>query len=249
MRKKDFGALIPLAAIFIVIFVTWLGVFGPVGLIGDQERHGIAKWLYDWQQLLSGILALIAAGIAAWLVWRQLADIRKQAVAAERQAWIATDDLLTRRIAAINELRGKHITLTRLIHAVRLDEQLEQVILGGRLRSTIAEIDRRVEMIEHSTHAGVLHAAALGAASSLSLAGIHFRNVLEQLVTAYDRPNNILDPQGQVDRQLEIRTNLASAKMARNRFQNAFFKAAEAIAQELAPLEQRKAELRAMLFN
>jgi ABC-type dipeptide/oligopeptide/nickel transport system permease component len=51
----------------IFLFGIWLGIAGPIGQIGDAERTGFVKFLFDWQQLISGVLALTAAAFAAWL--------------------------------------------------------------------------------------------------------------------------------------------------------------------------------------
>jgi hypothetical protein len=47
----------------------------PVGRAAIKATNSIGCfefWLNRYQQLIAGILALVAAGVAAWLVWRQL---------------------------------------------------------------------------------------------------------------------------------------------------------------------------------
>jgi hypothetical protein len=62
------------------------------------DYTGAWKLLYDWQTLATGLLALLAASIAAWPVWRQ---IRNQ----QLQSAVMAREVLLMRIAAIEARR------------------------------------------------------------------------------------------------------------------------------------------------
>ena len=63
-----------------------------------SEYAGAWKLLYDWQTLITGILALIAAGLAAWPVWRQLTSLKLQSAVMQR-------DTLVLRLGALESRR------------------------------------------------------------------------------------------------------------------------------------------------
>jgi hypothetical protein len=56
------------------------------------------KLLYDWQTLITGVMALVAAGIGAWLVWRQIRSL-------EVQSAVMTRETLVMRVAATESRR------------------------------------------------------------------------------------------------------------------------------------------------
>jgi CII-binding regulator of phage lambda lysogenization HflD len=91
-----------------------LGLIAALSLeqfaLDQVQRAGLAKWLWDWQQLLSGLLALLAAGLTAVLLWQQLTDTRRQAIAAEKQALFTTVDALSRYLATANNLRSESLS-------------------------------------------------------------------------------------------------------------------------------------------
>jgi hypothetical protein len=62
-----------------------------------SEYVGVWKLLFDWQTLITGGTAIVAASIAAWPVWRQLKRLNVQSAGMAR-------DILARRISDI-ELR------------------------------------------------------------------------------------------------------------------------------------------------
>jgi hypothetical protein len=166
MRKTDFGVIIPLTMMLIVLLAIWLSVVGPVGAVNDQGRSAFAKWLYDWQQLISGLLALIAAAVAAWLLWRQidllrvqLADARRQAVAAERQTAIAIEESISRRIAAAHDIDATVEALNNSIGRIQL-HSLENCDLAD-LRAARARVGERLEQLDRGVHQGNLRSKAM----------------------------------------------------------------------------------------
>jgi hypothetical protein len=62
-----------------------------------SEYAGVWKLLFDWQTLITGGTAIVAASIAAWPVWRQVKRLNVQSAGMAR-------DVLARRISDI-ELR------------------------------------------------------------------------------------------------------------------------------------------------
>ena len=74
------------------------------------EYSGIFKYLYDWQSLIAGLIALIAAYVAARPVWRQLMlsarDTLIGRVAAIESKQVTTRELMTNVINAfMSQLR------------------------------------------------------------------------------------------------------------------------------------------------
>ena len=63
-----------------------------------SEYAGAWKLLYDWQTLITGVMALVAAGVAAWLVWRQIRSLEVQSAVMARET-------LVMRVAAIESMR------------------------------------------------------------------------------------------------------------------------------------------------
>jgi hypothetical protein len=63
-----------------------------------SEYAGAWKLLYDWQTLITGVMALVAAGVAAWLVWRQIRSLEVQSAVMGRET-------LVMRVAAIESRR------------------------------------------------------------------------------------------------------------------------------------------------
>jgi hypothetical protein len=66
--------------------------------MAPSEYTGVWKLLYEWQTLTTGVLALIAASLAAWPVWRQLRSLKVQSAVVAR-------DTLVMRVAAIESRR------------------------------------------------------------------------------------------------------------------------------------------------
>jgi L-cystine uptake protein TcyP (sodium:dicarboxylate symporter family) len=91
-----------------IVFGLLLGVVFGLSIeqiaLDPIVRTAAAKWLYDWQQLLSGFLALIAAAIAALLLWKQVTDTARQARSAELQARLATADSISRHVANVDNV-------------------------------------------------------------------------------------------------------------------------------------------------
>lgn len=88
-------AIILIVAMF--CFYVW-----PIALLGSQvsvdEYHGAIKFLYEWQSFLAGLLAIVAAILAAKPVWGQLKVLRVQTAAAAR-------DTLNKNLQEIEERR------------------------------------------------------------------------------------------------------------------------------------------------
>jgi hypothetical protein len=63
-----------------------------------SEYAGAWRLLYDWQTLITGVMALVAAGVAAWLVWRQIRSLEVQSAVMARET-------LVMRVAAIESRR------------------------------------------------------------------------------------------------------------------------------------------------
>jgi hypothetical protein len=67
------------------------------------EYTGYWRIIYDWQTLIAGALAVfvavVAAFVAAWPVWRQLSSLRLQSA-------IAVRDSLTSRVASAEARRA-----------------------------------------------------------------------------------------------------------------------------------------------
>jgi hypothetical protein len=78
-------------------FCSAFRIIDPTVTVGDPLRTGFVKFLFDWQQLIVGV----AAALAAWLLLWQLADTRRQATAAEFQARIANAAFIGDRIAKL----------------------------------------------------------------------------------------------------------------------------------------------------
>ncbi len=64
------------------------------------DYTGTWKLLYDWQTLITGVLALVAAIVAAWPVWRQLRSLKVQSAVMQRET-------LVMRITSIEARRAE----------------------------------------------------------------------------------------------------------------------------------------------
>ena len=239
MRKFDLGALVPLIAILIVLLAAWIGLFGPIGAIGDKQRTGLVKFLYDWQQIISGVLALAAAGVAAWLVWGQLKEASRQASAAERQLMLLTDDLLARRIADIHSLKARIFSLADLIEAVDFNDGR-----ADHLQSILREIRERIDAIESGAHPGVLTQPTLAA---VYIFCDHARRVQYGVEALIDR---IVELKQRTEGQLSLSGKGAvlaervdQARDARRQGRDAATRARDLIALDREYLEKRQAEL------
>ena len=237
MHRFDRGALVPLSITLIVLLAVWLGIWGPVEAFGDKERTGIVKWLYDWQQLISGFLALAAAGVAAALVWKQLADMRRQATAAERQALLATDDLLTRRMAAISQVSAEIRAFTRYITtAVDISWPLKI----NRLEKAWSELGKRLEAIDRHALESALEQDAHETVE-------HYRDLARQF---HDIIGQILQNHapGAVPTMTD-ETLLGYAKNRRSLLRNSERSVARATMESLDLLHKRQALVRADLLS
>lgn len=84
---------------------------------------GVLRWLYDWQTLITGFLALAAAYVAARPIWQQLR--------------LSARDTLTGRVAAMESRRSRTRELTREVTGAFLhqlgvfdDGELGEVKMG-----------------------------------------------------------------------------------------------------------------------
>src|SRR5262245_55951814 len=68
--RGDWNAAITSTAGVIAGFLLGF-TLAAMWFVTDAQRGAIGQWLYDWQQLNSGLLAIGAAGFTAWLLWRQ----------------------------------------------------------------------------------------------------------------------------------------------------------------------------------
>ena len=91
-------------------------------------RNGFWQFVYDWQTLTAGSLALFAAGGTGWMLWRQLKDIARQATAADHQLILVQADALRRRVLAIENLRADINGLCNSIGGIELTKASEQDI-------------------------------------------------------------------------------------------------------------------------
>lgn len=73
-----------------------------------NEYTGIWKLLYDWQTLITGGTALVAALVAGWPMWRQLKHLNTQSAVLAREA-------IAKRIADIEIRRNATQSLSRKI--------------------------------------------------------------------------------------------------------------------------------------
>jgi hypothetical protein len=235
MRKLDLGALVPLIAILIVLLAAWIGLFGPVGAIGDKERAGLVKFLYDWQQIISGVLALAAAGVAAWLVWGQLKEASRQASAAERQLLLLTDDLIARRIADIHSLKARIFSLVDIINAVDFNDRRTD-----HQHSILHEIRERIDAIEAGAHPGMLTPPALDAVNVYCDLARLVQYGVEALIEDTQRSDPAFDLSG---KRAALVRQVSEGKKAMGEGRRAADRARELLALDRQQLEKRQAEL------
>jgi hypothetical protein len=99
----------PVAALLVVLLVTWIGVAGPI--LDDATAKGLYGFVKDWQILITATIAISTAAIAWHNVTRQLrmaAKIREEdrmeaALPGLREA----DDLLVPLLSELRLLQGK----------------------------------------------------------------------------------------------------------------------------------------------
>ena len=235
MRKPDLGALVPLGAIFIVLLAAWIGLFGPIGAIGDKERTGLVKFLYDWQQIISGVLALAAAGVAAWLVWGQLKEASRQASAAERQLLLLTDDLIARRIADIHSLKARIFSLVDLIGAVDFNDRRTD-----HQQSILREIRERIDAIEAGAHPGMLTPPALDAVNVYCGLARLVQYGVEALIEDAQRADAAFDLGG---KRAALVKRVGQGRRAMDEGRLAAARARDLLALDREYLEKRQAEL------
>jgi hypothetical protein len=73
-----------------------------------SEYAGIWKLLYDWQTIITGALAIVAALVAAWPVWRQLKRLKVQSAIMGR-------DVLAKRVADVESRKNESHAMTQII--------------------------------------------------------------------------------------------------------------------------------------
>ena len=83
-------------------------------------RNGFWQFVYDWQTLAAGLLALLAAIITGAILWGQLKSAARQAAAAERQAFLAITDALKRQLLSIDDLKTEIGKLDNSIGSIEL---------------------------------------------------------------------------------------------------------------------------------
>lgn len=97
------------------VLTAWLGIIGPV--FSEMGTLGFYEFIKEWQTLLSGLVAILAAFIAARPVWKQLkaqsfqTSIAMHATLSDRAALIskrATQFTRPLRDAVLNMSRDLH---------------------------------------------------------------------------------------------------------------------------------------------
>lgn len=68
-----------------------------------DERGAVAGFFYDWQTLITGLLAVLAATVSGILLWKQIQDQRAQSDKAEQQKVRAVLIQVPHALAEINE--------------------------------------------------------------------------------------------------------------------------------------------------
>lgn len=125
-----------------------LGIVAALSIVEfapPADRQTWARWLYDWQSLVAGMLALLAAAITAPILWKQLKE-------AEKQALLATRDGIKRDLSAFRDLQFQISSLSNSIGDIELSHKTsdENMDMLGKLRSLMVD---RVLDIERSARA------------------------------------------------------------------------------------------------
>ena len=148
MRKFDRGAAIPLALLLVFLLVAWLGVAGPI--VADAQGKGAYEFLREWQNLLAALIALAAAIVVAYPLWRQLSEL-------QRQSGQRSYETLRQRSSQLNDER---VLLEDIARRLELAEQAMsdvsrfQIVIGiqpgdlARLDAAEAELAKRLRSLQ-----------------------------------------------------------------------------------------------------
>ena len=173
----------------------------------------LAGWAYDWQTLITGVLAILAALIAARPVWRQLTILQLQSEAAARETLIM-------RVAAINSRREttrrevQHIT-DEFIAYSRDDETPVEEDLNSEAAMSLEAVVRAVtsilishqetsfdgEMIDTARKAAIQRAKALEAC----LNAIHTPNSIDDYYLTRDQVAELVEASERARKHLQSR--------------------------------------------
>jgi predicted O-linked N-acetylglucosamine transferase (SPINDLY family) len=232
-----------------ILFGLFLGVVAALSFeqvaLDPVERSAWARWLYDWQQLLSGLLTLLAAGVTAMLLWKQLSDTKRQAAAAERQASLATADSLKRHLSAVHNLQAEIGSLDNCIGSIELFRASEHM---DQLRETTSKMTDRVNSIKHAARQIGLSSEAMGAIDRYCNLAIRWGNVAREIERRVGRAGRI-DPMGTLRHERELHCLTQKANAIREELLQADIAAQKRINEDLAPIRQQEAELRAILWG
>jgi hypothetical protein len=148
MRKFDRGVAIPIATLLVFLLVAWLGVAGPI--VSDAQGKGAYEFVKEWQTLIAALIALLAGGVVAHPLWRQLAELQRQADQRSYETLRQRSIQLSDERALLVEV-GRHMELAE--QAVS-DISRFQIVIGiqpgdlARLDGAEAELAKRLRSLQ-----------------------------------------------------------------------------------------------------
>jgi hypothetical protein len=108
-----------------------LQVPGAAGLCKEQPMS-VLSCVKEWQELVSGLLAVGAALVTIIWLRRQLSETRRQVVASERQAGVAIADLLHRRAIGVQKLFNLLDQVTSNLDRLAVPDMLRRLLKDAR---------------------------------------------------------------------------------------------------------------------
>ncbi len=141
------GAGFPVAMIGVVVVATALplmaGLQVPSAMgLCKEPPMSVLSCLKEWQELVSGLLAVGAALITIIWLRRQLLETRRQVIAAERQAGVAIADLLHRRATGVQKLFNLVEQVTANVEHLAIPAMLRRLLEDARAGKQQSEMQR-----------------------------------------------------------------------------------------------------------